>query len=361
MAGVNRIATVGQLEAIVGRPSPAVTAKQLDHVGEEYRAVLASSPVAGLGFRDAPTGAPVNTLVGGVPGFVRVSSPRNISLAWPAGPHRPAPGGGVSFLFLLPGVGETLRLNGLVEQSRSRLCVAVEEVYVHCARCVLRSGLWQHTVLPDAGPSGPAGPDPASAGPSDPAGPLRRPEVAGFLAASPFLLISTLDGRGSSDTSPRGDPPGFARILDGRTLAIPDRRGNRRADTFHNLLVDDRVALAALVPGRTVVLHLRGTAAVTDDPALLSQMTLTRTAPHAALVVDVESAHLAENEALARSSIWRPPARAGQGAAPDLIGIAARQVARPLGAVPRLTRLLVDLGYRVQLWREGYRTGRSRP
>ncbi|MGA5304903.1 pyridoxamine 5'-phosphate oxidase family protein [Nucisporomicrobium flavum] len=349
---MNRITTVSRLEAIVGRPSSAVTTKQLDHVGEEYRAVVTGSPVAGLGFSDALTGAPVNTLVGGGPGFVRVDSPRNISLAWTEGPHRPAPGGGVSFLFLLPGIGETLRLNGFVEQSGSRLGVRVEEVYVHCARCILRSGLWRHTESPDAGP------DPDPAGPADPAGPLRRPEVAGFLAASPFLLLSTSDGRGSSDTSPRGDPPGFARILDGRTLAIPDRRGNRRADTFRNLLVDDRVALTALVPGRTLVLHLRGTAAVTDDPALLSQMTLTRTAPHAALIVDVEFAQLAENEALARSSIWRPQAGAGHGTAPDLIGIAARQVARPLGAAPRLTRLLVDLGYRVQLWREGYRTGR---
>jgi PPOX class probable FMN-dependent enzyme len=354
MAGVNRIATVDQLEAIIGRPAPAVLAKQLDNVGEGYRAVVARAPIAGLGFHDADTGEPVATFVGGAPGFVLVESPRRISLAWPAGPHRPAVGGGVSLLFLLPGVGETLRLNGFVERQRSRLCVAVAEVYVHCARCVLRSGLWQHAAPPAAGP------EPARAGPRDRAGPLRRLEVAGFLAASPFLLVSTWDGEGSSDTSPRGDAPGFARILDGRTLAIPDRKGNRRADTFRNLLADDRVALAAVVPGRNDVLHLGGTAAVTDDPALLSHMALNGTAPHAALIVDVESAELTGNDALARSAIWQPSAQVERDAVPDLMGLAAKQVARPLGAMPRLTRLLVNLGYRVQLWREGYRDRRRR-
>ncbi len=106
------------------------------------------------------------------------------------------------------------------------------------------------------------------------AGPLRAPAVAGFLASAPFAFVSSWDAAGSSDTSPRGDAPGFLRALDGETIAIPDRKGNHRTDTFHNLLSCPRVSVAAVVPGREDLLHLRGTAYVTDDAALLSTMAL---------------------------------------------------------------------------------------
>ncbi|GAB3890953.1 hypothetical protein GCM10029964_063330 [Kibdelosporangium lantanae] len=105
-------------------------------------------------------------------------------------------------------------------------------------------------------------------------GPLRGPGVAEFLAAAPFLALSTWDTSGGADTSPRGDRDAVARILDGRTLVIPDRRGNKRADSLHNLLQEDRLSFAALVPGRTGVLHVTGRGSITDDPALLATMAL---------------------------------------------------------------------------------------
>jgi predicted pyridoxine 5'-phosphate oxidase superfamily flavin-nucleotide-binding protein len=354
-----------QIETIVGRPSPMVLMKQLDHLDEGSSRVLAYAPLAGFGFLDVEANRPRTTFVGGRPGFVRVAAPGRISLALPH-EGRPAEGSGVSFLFLLPGVGETLRLNGSVELSGTELRVAVEEVYVHCARCILRSGLWRGTEgpapLPDAA---------ASRGGGDDAMALLDPRVAGFLAASPFLVVSTWGSEATSDTSPRGDQPGFARILDGRTLVIPDRRGNQRADTFRNLLADNRISLAAVIPGRTDVLHLSGTAAVTADPALLSEFALKGVAPHAALVVDVGSAELAGNEALSRAAAWRRPLPADRRAAPDLMVLASKHLAAPsatqsrpgaptglllrlLAASPRLTRLMVDLGYRIQLTKEGY-------
>jgi predicted pyridoxine 5'-phosphate oxidase superfamily flavin-nucleotide-binding protein len=340
--------------------------KQRDSLDEGSREVLAHAPLAGFGYRDADTDRRRTTLVGGRPGFVRVESPRLVSLAPPDGRCRPAPGSGVSFVFLLPGVGETLRLNGSVERSGTELRVAVAEVYVHCARCILRSGLWRRTESPAPVPEVP---EPLDG--SDGTGVLRDPRIAGFLAASPFLMVSTWDAAGSSDTSPRGDQPGFVRLLDSRTLVIPDRKGNQRADTFHNLLADGRVSLAAVVPGRTDVLHLSGTAGVTTDPALLARLSLKGTAPHAALVVDVELAELAGNEALSRAAVWRRVAHVvDRRAAPDLVAVATKHMATPaaqpppagptgallrlLGAFPRLTRLMVDLGYRVQLRKEGY-------
>src|SRR5687768_4381598 len=187
------ITSAEALEAISGRTPELVRMKQLDRLDDGCRRVLAAVPVAGFGFRDA-AGLPHTTLVGGAAGFARVESPRRISFPLPADGPAPAGRGGVSFVFLLPGIGETLRLNGSVAaRSGGRLVVAVEEVYIHCARCVLRSGLWG---------------DPRPAVVAEPAvgpGPLADPAVAGFLASAPFLLVSSRDAGGAGDTSPRGD------------------------------------------------------------------------------------------------------------------------------------------------------------
>ncbi len=141
--------------------------------------------------------------------------------------------------------------------------------------------LW--TAVPDAPPDVPAVPG---------GGPLSTPRVAAFLAASPFTFLSSRDGDERADTSPRGDGPGFLQVLDGATLALPDRRGNKRADTLRNLMTCPDVSLAALLPGSREVLHLRGTARVSTDPALLATMALRDKPPHAAIVVHVEHADL---------------------------------------------------------------------
>ena len=115
-----------------------------------------------------------------------------------------------------------MRVNGQVSRRKgAETFVEIEEAFVHCAQAVIRSGLWQ--------PPAPAGPVPGPVG----TGPLCGPGVAEFLAAAPFLVLSTWDGSGGGDTSPRGDRRTVARVLDGRTLAIPDRRGNKRADSLN--------------------------------------------------------------------------------------------------------------------------------
>ena len=71
-----------------------------------------------------------------------------------------------------------------------------------------------------------------------------------WLAASPFCVIATSAADGSCDVSPKGDPPGFIRVLDDATIAIPDRPGNQRADGFRNVLSNPHVGLAFVVPGQ---------------------------------------------------------------------------------------------------------------
>ncbi|WP_259471743.1 2Fe-2S iron-sulfur cluster-binding protein [Streptomyces shenzhenensis] len=357
MSTLGRLTTVDEVEATVGRPASAVMLKQISALDEGCRTVLALCPIAALGYRDAD-GTSRTTFIGGVPGFAHVHSPTRISFSLPeAGdPHGP-----VSLFFLLPGVGEILRVNGSVASRKgAETTVAIEEAYVHCAQAVLRSRLWQ--------PPAPAEPATEIAGD----GPLCRPGVVEFLAAAPFLALSTWDSSGGSDTSPRGDRQTAARILDGRTLAIPDRKGNKRADTLHNLLQDDRLSFAALVPGRSGVLHVRGRGAITDDPTLLETMALRGMPPHLALLIDVEHAEVTGNDAVARARLWTPGTHLDRSTAPDLIALAGEHLAvgsanaengppafllKLIGAIPGVTRLLrlaTNRTYRSGLRKEGY-------
>ncbi|GIM91276.1 FAD-binding oxidoreductase [Paractinoplanes toevensis] len=348
-----RLTTVADVESTIGRPLPMIMLKEIGALDEGCRAVLARCPIAAFGYRDAG-GVSRTTFVGGTPGFVRVHSPTRISFALP---EPGDPYGPVSFFFLLPGVGELLRVNGSVTSRKgAETTIKIQQAYVHCAQAVLRSRLWQPPVPP--------GPVAEIAGD----GPLGRPGVAEFLAAAPFLALSTWDSSGGSDTSPRGDRPAAARILDGRTLAIPDRKGNKRADTLHNLLADDRLSFAALVPGRSGVLHVRGRGAITDDPALLATMALRGMPPHAALLIDVEHAEVAGNHAITRSRLWSPGAHLDRGSVPDLMAIAGEHLAansagspaavlKIVGAIPginRLMRLVMNRAYRSGLRKEGY-------
>ncbi|MCH6163284.1 FAD-binding oxidoreductase [Streptomyces marispadix] len=357
LSALRRLTTADEVETAVGRPAPVIRLKQISALDEGCRAVLARCPLAAFGYRDAD-GLSRTTFIGGTPGFVRVHSPTRISFSVPEcdDPHGP-----VSFFFLLPGVGEILRVNGSAAARKgAETTVDIDEAYVHCAQAVLRSRLWQ--------PPGPA--EPAAEITGD--GPLHRPGVARFLAEAPFLALSTWDSSGGSDTSPRGDRHTAARILDGRTLAIPDRKGNKRADTLHNLLHDDRLSLAALVPGRSGVLHVRGHGTITDDPALLETMALRGTPPHLALLVDVEHAEVTANDALARSRPWVPGAHPDRGTVPDLMALAGEHLAansaadgggpptfllKAVGAIPglhRLLRLVMNRAYRSGLRKEGY-------
>ncbi|TRO69394.1 2Fe-2S iron-sulfur cluster-binding protein [Streptomyces sp. IB201691-2A2] len=357
LSTLRRLTTVDEVETTVGRPASAVMLKQIGALDEGCRTVLAGCPIAAFGYRDAD-GTSRTTFIGGTPGFARVHSPTRISfsLPEPGDPHGP-----VSLFFLLPGVGEILRVNGSVAARKgAETTVDIAEAYVHCAQAVLRSRLWQPPV--------PAEPAAEFAGD----GPLRRPGVAEFLAAAPFLALSTWDSSGGSDTSPRGDRQAVARILDGRTLVVPDRKGNRRADTLHNLLKDDRLSLAALVPGRTGVLHVRGRGAITDDPALLETMALRGMSPHLALLIDVEHAEVMGNDAVARSRLWTPGAHVDRGTVPDLMALAGEHLAagsadaeggppafllKAVGAIPgmiRLLRLVMNRAYRSGLRKEGY-------
>ena len=125
-----------------------------------------------------------------------------------------------------------------------------------------------------------------------------------FLAHSPFAVIgSTRPGRGT-DVSPRGDAPGFARVLDDNTIAIPDRPGNNRLDTLSNIVTDADVGLLFFIPGIDETLRINGTARITDDARLLESSAVNNRMPKVGIVIKVEEALLHCAKALVRSALW---------------------------------------------------------
>ena len=126
-----------------------------------------------------------------------------------------------------------------------------------------------------------------------------------LVEASPFFAIASV-GPGGLDCSPRGDARGFVRVLDDAALAFPDRRGNNRLDTLRNIVVDPRVALLFMIPGRDETLRVNGRARVTAAPELLARFAVDGRVPVTATVVAVGSVYFQCARALKRSGLWEP-------------------------------------------------------
>jgi len=127
-----------------------------------------------------------------------------------------------------------------------------------------------------------------------------------FVERSPFVCVATARPDGGLDVSPRGDPAGFVRILDERTLLVPDRPGNRIADTLTNLLRDPRIGLLFLIPGVGDTFRVNGTARIVEDAELLAPSTVEGRAPRLGILVAIEEAYTQCSKAVIRSDIWNP-------------------------------------------------------
>ena len=133
-----------------------------------------------------------------------------------------------------------------------------------------------------------------------------NPLTRQFIERSPFVVVASGRPDGGLDVSPRGDPAGFVRILDERTLLLPDRPGNKLADTLTNLLADDRIALLFLIPGVNDTFRVNGRARIVDDPELLADSEVEGKAPQLGILVQVEEAYTQCPKAFLRSELWNP-------------------------------------------------------
>lgn len=127
-----------------------------------------------------------------------------------------------------------------------------------------------------------------------------------WIERCPFIVISSINAAGAMDTSPRGDPPGFVKILDKHTLVIPDRLGNHRGDTLLNVLENPRVGILFVVPKRREVVRVSGMALLARDPDLLEGMAVNGKQPDLAMIVRVKEAFFHCGKSMIRSGIWEP-------------------------------------------------------
>jgi PPOX class probable FMN-dependent enzyme len=124
-----------------------------------------------------------------------------------------------------------------------------------------------------------------------------------LIEAAPFVAVAT-GGPEGLDCSPKGDAPGFVRIFDEKTLAIPDRPGNNRIDGFRNILRDPRIALLFLIPGVGETLRVNGRAAISIDPELMKSFAVNGKLPRCVLIVHIESIYFHCSKAIVRSKLW---------------------------------------------------------
>jgi PPOX class probable FMN-dependent enzyme len=130
-----------------------------------------------------------------------------------------------------------------------------------------------------------------------------HPHYRAFVEAAPFIVLSTV-GPDGMDASPRGDPAGFVRVHDEKTVMIPDRRGNNRTDTLRNLLHNPHIGLLFLIPGVGETLRINGRAEISIEPALLESFTMQGKPPRSVLVVSVDRVYFQCQKALIRSKLW---------------------------------------------------------
>jgi PPOX class probable FMN-dependent enzyme len=170
-----------------------------------------------------------------------------------------------------------------------------------------------------------------------------------FIAYSPFVVISTHSATGKCDASPRGDAPGFIHVVDEHTLLIPDRPGNKRVDSFRNILETGSIGLLFLVPGVGETLRVNGRAAIVRDEGWLKLLCAQGKQPRVAVAVAVEECFLQCAKALLRSKLWEPHERPDVQSLPCAAEMFKDQVQMPEFDVAKIQTLL-DTAYKNNLY-----------
>jgi uncharacterized protein len=147
-----------------------------------------------------------------------------------------------------------------------------------------------------------------------------------FIARSPFVVIASADPEGHCDASPKGDAPGFVRVIDDATLLIPDRLGNNRVDTLGNLVERPGIGVIFFVPGINETLRVNGRAQITADPELLEPLAVNGKVPRSGILISAEEVYFHCGKALIRSDLWNPDKHVKRSDFPSLGRILADQI-----------------------------------
>jgi PPOX class probable FMN-dependent enzyme len=157
-----------------------------------------------------------------------------------------------------------------------------------------------------------------------------QPEIdemsAAWIEASPFVLIGTADADGNMDVSPKGDPAGFVKVLNSKTLLIPDRPGNRRVDTLGNLIQNPKIGLIFLVPGKEETLRVNGRAQIVRDAGLREQFAVKGKAPALLIAVHTDEVFFHCAKCVIRSGLWNMTDAPANDALPTLGEVLVKQM-----------------------------------
>jgi hypothetical protein len=263
------------------------------------------------------------TLHGGAAGFASVDEAGRIRLPVAKDETRPLENAGAhpfaGLIFLVPGIQDTLRVNGSATAVRDAdgdaLELAVHETFLHCPKAFIRSHLWAPAAWRADVPAV-----------RERVGDRLDADDRAFLARSPFWFLATCLEDGHADVSPRGDPPGAVHALDERTLLVPDRPGNRLLDNYRNVLANPRAGLLFVVPGESAVLRVTGEASLTTDPALLAPMTVQGKTPLLALRLAITELATQHCDAFARARAWDASAQIPRKTLPSLARMVIDQI-----------------------------------
>lgn len=283
------LTSIEQVQKRVGSLPAPRDLKVIDHVDEHARRWLSYASFAFIGFGKA--GTIQLTPAGGEQAFATVVNAGHVQIPLAALDDGNLVEPGLSFgaLFMVSGMDETLRVNGKVSHiADGKVTLKVDECYLHCAKSFRRSDFWL----------------PSSTGPS-------RGEPSDFIRQSRFLVLASINSRGEADVSPKGDPAHLLIQEDEGVVYFADRPGNRRIDSFRNILEQPEVSVLALVPGCQDVLELRGKAELCIDDHLLQRFEIQGKKPKLVIRITPTSRRVRRSPAIAKSVLW--PSKKGPG------------------------------------------------
>ncbi|MEM7019564.1 MAG: pyridoxamine 5'-phosphate oxidase family protein [Pseudomonadota bacterium] len=273
---------VDAVQERVGKLAGARDMKVIDFLDPHAKRWLSLSSLIFLAFGDEQSLC--MTLGGGSAGFVEADDERSlrVPLALLEAPRLAAEGMAFGSLSLVPGMTETLRINGRVKSVQdSCLALTVEECYLHCGKALLRSDFWAPQTTHEI---------------SD--------ENANLIPQSRLMALATISANGQVDVSPKGDPAGALLQEDAGNLWYPDRPGNRRIDSFRNIVERPDVAVIALAPGCQQFLEVTGSAAISTDESQLKAFEVQGKQPKLVTRIEVKQMAIKNSKAMADAALW---------------------------------------------------------
>ena len=315
-----KLTTIEQVQKTVGKLPAPRDLKVIDYIDEHAKRWLSYARFAFIALGKA--GRIKLSAAGGEEGFVSASDPKHLLIPLTALETENTVEIDSSFgaLFIVSGMDETLRVNGKVSGiTDGLLTLRVEECYLHCAKAFRRSSFWE----------------PQSQGKS-------HDEISRFVKQSKFLGLASINNSGQADVSPKGDLENFLIQEEDGFIGLADRPGNRRIDSFRNIIEQQAVSIIAMVPGCNDILELQGTAELFTDEHLLQQFTVQGKEPTIVTKITPTSMRIKPSIALAKSALW-PAKMAPKDLAPSEIFKAHIKLSKVKSLQAKIARAVVSL------------------